>query len=278
MSERVRPRIEVLDAAAGRLEPDFTPAAPDVPVSAGTGALAAAGAAVLVLGLAGLSVGNFVADQFARGPALGWATLAVAAAGFGLIGASLLRELRGLLGLRTVDRLRARLADPRTQQAAARDWLATLPDGAALVPAVAAINDPDALMALLRAGPAAALRAQAEALGRAAALAAFVTTAAIPSPGVEAVLVAWRGVRLLRQVAELHGLRPGLLGTVSLVRRALLSGAVVAGTELAAGAATWALLSNPLLAHVAGDVAAGGMAARRMVVLARAADAACSPV
>jgi hypothetical protein len=36
-------------------------------------------------------------------------------------------------------------------------------------------------------------------------------------------------------------------------------------------AATHAMVSHPLLRHVAGDVAGAGVAARRMIVLARAA-------
>jgi putative membrane protein len=45
-----------------------------------------------------------------------------------------------------------------------------------------------------------------------------------------------------------------------------------------ANTAAHALLSNPLLAQLAGDMAGAGIAARRMIVLARAADAACSPL
>jgi putative membrane protein len=43
-------------------------------------------------------------------------------------------------------------------------------------------------------------------------------------------------------------------------------------------AATHAIIAHPLLRHLAGDVAGAGVAARRMIVLARAAAAACSPL
>jgi len=147
-----------------------------------------------------------------------------------------------------------------------------------LLPAIAAINDPDAVLTLLRAGPAAALRAKSEALGRTAALQAVAGIAAMPSPGLTALYIAWRGLRLVRQVATLHGFRPGLFASLALVRRTALSAATVAGSEMAANAAAHALVSNPLLQHLAGDMAGAGVAARRMIVLARAADAACSPV
>ena len=92
------------------------------------------------------------------------------------------------------------------------------------------------------------------------------------------LLVAWRGVRLVRQVAALHGMRPGLLGTLGLLRRSVLAAGLVAGSEVAINAAAHALLSNPLLTHALGEMAGAGVAARRMILLARSTAAACSPL
>jgi hypothetical protein len=58
----------------------------------------------------------------------------------------------------------------------------------------------------------------------------------------------------------------------------VFSAAAVAGTDMALDATLRAVLSNPLLRHVAGDVAGAGVAARRMILLARATAAACSPL
>jgi len=52
----------------------------------------------------------------------------------------------------------------------------------------------------------------------------------------------------------------------------------VVATDLAIDTLARAALSSPLLQHVAGDVAGAGVASRRMIVLARATAAACSPV
>lgn len=274
------PRIETEDLPAPRLE-----ALPDLPdpqpkAAMGMPALVGSGVAVLVLGLSGLETSNFVADEFARGPLLGWTALGVATTGFGLVFAGFWREARALGALQAVDKLRADLSGPNAGRRvrAARAWVRDLPEAATLLPAIDAINDPDAVLALLRAGPAAALREQAELLGRAAAVQAVAGLAAMPSPGLAALFIAWRGLRLVRQVAALHGLRPGLFGTVALLRRTALSAGAVAGAEIAANAAAHAVLSNPLLQHLAGEMAGAGVAARRMVVLARAADAACSPL
>ncbi len=280
MSEtRLKPRLEFETAPAPRLEPEpLLPAVTAASPGAGTVSLALGGGAVLVGGFAALDAANFIAAQFARGPVLGGITLAVALGGFGLLGAAIWRELRGLFALRTVDRLRDALARPDRAREAALQWIAILPEGAALAGAIGATADPAAIAGLLRAGPIAAMRARADALGRTAAVQTFAATAAVPSPALDGLLVAWRGTRLVREIAVLHGMRPGMLGTLALLRRTALSAASVMATDMATDAAARALLSNPLLAHLAGDVAGAGVAARRMIVLARAASVACSPL
>jgi putative membrane protein len=275
------PRIETEDLPAARLEAAVALAEPAVPVRNWTmPALAFGGASLLAVGFAGVEAVNIVADTFARSAFLGGVAAGVACVGFSMIGLGFWREWSALSALREVDRLRAALggSDPVKRARAAREWLAELPEGPALLPAVDAINDPDAILALLRAGPAASLRAQADALGRAAALQSLAGVAAMPSPGLAAFFVAWRGLRLIRQVAELHGLRPGMFATLGLLRRTAMAAGAVAGMEVAANTAAHALLSSPLLQHVAGEMAGAGVAARRMVVLARAATVACSPL
>ena len=106
------PRVVIEDAAAPRLEPPSLAAEPvlDPAPRAGGAGLALAGIAVLAVGLAALQTANFVAAQFDRAAWLGWVTLAVAAAGFGLLFAAVARELRGAVSAwARVDRLRAAL-------------------------------------------------------------------------------------------------------------------------------------------------------------------------
>jgi len=181
----VAPRIELEDEPAARLEAlpaALMPLDEPSPPRWGTAGLAPSGVVVLALGLAGLSVGNFVADQFARAAWLGWITLGVAGAGFGLMGIGVWRELRGLAMLRRVDELRAGLAsgDAARIMASARAWSRVVPGGAAIEPALQTVNDPDAAIALLRAGPAEALQDSADRLGRIAAVRAVAGIAAIP--------------------------------------------------------------------------------------------------
>lgn len=280
MSEiRVAPRIEVENPIAGRLEPEQLPMV--MPAKAndrGTLELVAWGLGVLVVGLSGLSIGNFVGDQFTRATWLGWTTLGIAVSGAALIGAAVWREMSFLRRLDDVDRLRADLADPTRARQAAKNWISGLPQGASILPALEATDSPEAIMALLRAGPARVLEAEAQALGRAAAVQMLAVTAAIPAPALDGLIVTLRGVRLVRQVASLYGFRPGTLGTIALLRRTLLSGVYVTGANIAVDTVVKAVISNPHLQILAGDVAGAGVAARRMVVLARATAAACSPV
>jgi putative membrane protein len=215
-----------------------------------------------------------------RWGALGWVGLLVPIAGLGLIGVGIGRELRGLAMLRRVDQLRAEFASGEAARVdnAARRWLEVLPQYGSILPALAAADTPEAVLALLRTGPGKELRDATDVLGRTAALQSVAIVAATPSPALDMLTVGWCGVRLVRQVAALHGMRPGLFGTLALLQKTALAAATVAVTEMAINAATRAVITHPLLRTVVGEAAGAGVAARRMIVLARAAGAACSPL
>ena len=253
------------------------PEPPREPKRASALTLAAGGIAVLLVGLSVLDVANFVTDQFARAAWLGWTTLAVAATGYGLIAWAFLRELRGLGALTGVDRARAAFArgDYVTARKAALEWAARTPAAAPALGALRGANDLDTLVALLEAGPLTDLDRAAEKAGRAAAAQAFAATAVVPSPALDAVFFAWRGLRLVREVAVIHGLRPGIAGTLALLRRAVFEAGTVAAADVAIDAATRAIVTNPLIEKVAGEAGKGAVAARRMLMLSRAASRAC---
>jgi putative membrane protein len=239
-----------------------------------------AGVAILALGVPVLWAVWLPTELFDRWGALGWAGLAILLCGIGLIGVGIGRELRGLSSLRRVDHLRIEFASGEAARIkrAARRWLEALPQHSAILPALAAADTPETILALLRSGPAQALQDATEVLGRNAALQSVAIVAATPSPALDVLTVGWCGVRLIRQIAALHGMRPGILGTLALLQKTALAAASVAAAEIAVNAATHAMVSHPLLRHLAGDVAGAGVAARRMIVLARAAAVACSPI
>jgi uncharacterized membrane protein YcjF (UPF0283 family) len=239
-----------------------------------------AGASILGVGIPMLWTIWFVSALFDRWGTLGWAGLIILMCGIGLIGVGMGRELRSLSALRRVDQLRVELAsgEAKRVQLAARRWLQGLPQHSGILPALAAADTPETILALLRSGPAQTLQDATEALGRTAALQSVAIVAATPSPAMDVLTVGWCGIRLIRQVAALHGMRPGIMGTLALLRKTALAAATVAATEIAVNAATHAMVSHPLLRHMVGDAAGAGVAARRMIVLARAAAVACSPI
>jgi uncharacterized membrane protein YcjF (UPF0283 family) len=251
-----------------------------MPAPPGGAVPALLGASVLAIGLGAVAAAGFVADQFARGPIIGWIASAIALAGFGLIAVGVRRELRGLFALRAVDHLRMALMseDAGTVRRAARDWVALVPDPPELDRALAALDEPVAIRALLRANLSGELRARTDRLARTAALQSVAIVAAVPSAGLDALAIGWRGLRLVREIATAHGVRPGGLATIALLRRTAMAAASVAVTDMAVNALAQAVVSNPLLRHVLGDAAAAGVAARRLLILARAAALACSPL
>jgi putative membrane protein len=251
--------------------------APRAPTRYSALTLAGAGIGILLLGLSALDVANFIADQFARSDWLGWITLGIALLGYGLIAWAFLRELRGLWALKAVDR--AREAFARNDYVAARRetlaWAARVPAASPMAEALRGANDLDGLRALLESGPLAELDRAAAAAGRAAATQAFAATAVVPSPALDAVFFVWRGFRLVRAVAAIHGLRPGIAGTLALLRRTVFEAGLVAATDVAVDAATRAIVTNPLVEKLAGEAGKGAVAARRMIMLARATARAC---
>lgn len=282
MSEAPRgPRILPEEGPAARLDLGWEaavaapPRAPARPRSALT--LAAAGVGLLLLGLSALEAANFVADQFARAAWLGLLTLAVALGGYGLIAWAALRELAALRGLARVDAARAAFArgDLEAFRAATLAWAARIPAAAAAREALRGANSLEAMAAVLESGPLAELDRASAAAGRAAAAQAFAATAVVPSPALDALFFAWRGLRLVREVAVIHGLRPGLAGTLALLRRTLFEAGAVAAADVALDAATRAIFTNPLIEKLAGETGKGAVAARRMLLLSRAAARAC---
>jgi len=239
------------------------------------------GLALLLLALLGLDLANFLADQFARSTALGLLTLALVVPPLGLLGWATRREWQGYAALGRAEGLQRALSgeDATAARSAAVAWLEAVAAAPDSLRAVQAAPDAATVRALLRAGPALARLDDAVAReGRAAAVEALALTAVSPWPGLDGALVAWRGMRLVRRVAELHGMRPGAFGTLRLFRRVALDAGMVAAADVAVGAAAEALLQSPLAGGLAGGAAGSAVAARRMLTLAQATARACRPV
>ena len=247
----------------------------------------AGGLVVLLLSWLLLSLVAFADDQFRRSPGLGILTLICFGTVLSLVIYGLWGELRAFRALRRVDGLRRSLsyADMPLPELLAiiLPWLHTirrhLEGPGRVVIVVEAATTPAGIRAALRREVAGPLRQAARQAGQRAALEGGAVVAITPAPALEGVIVGIRALMLIRQIAGIYGIRPGLLAMLALLRR-------VAST--AAGVSGFALLSQTLVAHtlhklpVLKDLASAlpetGLAAVRLYGLARVTAEACSPI
>jgi putative membrane protein len=240
--ERLRPRIMETEET-GRLELRL-PSAAETPVSSQRSArsrspiaVAMTGLGILVIGLAGIELFEFIDSAFARGAALGTAAAVAVAAGCGGAGYWLAAELRSLFRLRSAERLRrliptALSGEMKLEIDAAALILARDPLLGEAVARYRAVLEPhhtgrDALDLFSRFVLGPADRLAKVAIGRAASQ-AFAINAISPTALLDTLLFAARAIRMVREIAEIYGQRPGFAGTLHLLRR-LASGAGLVG-------------------------------------------------
>jgi putative membrane protein len=289
--ERLRPRILETEET-GRLDLSLppTPEANLRALPAGRPrsplAVAATGLGILVLGVVGIDLAQFVDGAFAHGTGLGIAAAVAVAAGCGGAAYWLAAELRGLLRLRSAERLRRLIPSalaselkPEIDAAAtilARDWLL----GEA-VTRYRSVLEPhhtgrDALDLFSRfvLNPADQL---AEAAIRRAAAQAFAINAISPTALLDTLLFAARAMRLVREIAEIYGQRPGLAGTVHLLRR-LAGGAGLVGAVDLVGGVLVQQLGGAVVERLSASAAESTYAAQKMARLGIIAMALCRPI
>jgi len=263
--------------------------APLHPATKGAGSLAwlLGGVGLLMLVWVVLSAVNLALAAFVHAPAYGWLAVLALGAAASMIAWAGWTEWRAFRALARVDHLRDLLADDRAAlaqaQGAARAWVdrvaRRLADPAAVHQALAAAASVGEVRTVLQHRVAGPLGEAAGQLGTRAAVQVAALVALCPHPALDALLAGWRGLRLIREVASLYGLRPGLLATLALVRRVAVTAAGTAGVELLSQSLSDQLLQRtPLLSHVASAVPGATLAAVRLYRLARISAVACSPL
>jgi putative membrane protein len=249
-------------------------------------AVAATGFGVLAIGVVGIDLAQFIDNAFAHGTGLGVLASVAVAGGAGGASYWLLAELRGLWRLRSAERLRRLIpsalgGELKREIDAAAVILARDP---ALGEAVASYRATleshhtghDALDLFARFVLAPADRLAQAAIRRAAAQ-AFAINAISPTVLLDTLLFAGRAMRLIREIAEIYGQRPGLAGTVHLLRR-LASGAGLVGAADLVGGVVVQQLGGAVLERLSAGAAESAYAAQKMARLGLVAMAMCRPI
>ncbi len=260
------------DPTVIRLPEVATP--PDVPEVAGTaeplptrsgrlglGTIAIAAAATLLVLAICVDIVWLIDGLLTTSPVVGW--LAAGIAGILCLAMVLmvLREVGTLARLRRVDSVR-QLAEQAATEAdrnavdAAVDALETLYSPRADMSWTLArfrerkpdAVDPADALELFETEVLRPLDEQATAVIARTAKITAVVTAISPFAAVDILLTAWRNLAMVRQLAGLYGGRPGLAGTVKLMRRIFLHMALTGGMEAGDG--------------LAGEMLGGGVAGK----------------
>jgi putative membrane protein len=289
--ERLRPRILETEET-GRLQLNLQPApeanlpAPPTGRSRSPFAVAATGIGILVLSVLGIDLVEFVDGAFGHSTGLGVAAAAAVAAGCGGTVYWLMAELRGLWRLRSAERLRSLIPSALASELKgeidtaaailARDPMLceAVADYRAAVEAHHSGRDALELFSRLVLAPADRL---AENAIRRAAAQAFAINAISPTAVLDTLLFAARAMRLLREIAEIYGQRPGLAGTVHLIRR-LAGGAGLVGAVDLVGGILVQQLGGAVVERLSASAAESAYAAQKMARLGTIAMAMCRPV
>jgi putative membrane protein len=289
--ERLRPRILETEET-GRLELSPPPAAAtDLPSprtrrSRSPIGVAATGLGILVFGVIGIDLVQFIDGAFAHGAGLGIAATAAVAAGGGGVAYWFVAELRGLWRLRSAERLRSLIPfalaeELKAEIDAAAAILAADPLLSEAVARYRAVREShhsghDALELFSRFVLTPADRL-AEGAIRRAATQAFAINAVSPTALLDTLLFAARALRLVREIAEIYGQRPGLAGTVHLLRR-LASGAGMVGAVDLVGGILVQQLGGAVMERLSASAAESAYAAQKMARLGIIAMALCRPI
>jgi putative membrane protein len=289
--ERLRPRI-VETGETGRLDLGL----PAIPVPTATPppargfispfGVAMGGLGIFAIGIVGIDLLQFVDGAFTHGTGVGISAAVAVAAGIGGALYWLTAELRGLWRLRSAERLRrlipsALAGELKQEIEAAATILARDPLLSGAVGNYRAVLEPhhtgrDALDLFSRFVLAPADQLAQAAIRRAAAQ-AFAINAISPTVLLDTFLFAARAMRLIREIAEIYGQRPGLAGTVHLLRR-LAKGAGLVGAIDVVGGVIAQQLGGAVLERLSATAAESAYAAQKMARLGLIAMASCRPV
>lgn len=282
------PKVVVTDDTSRVAVPMPAPAEEAVPLPRRKSPWRWAFAGILLLLFTGLLVDawSWVRAAFDFGTGIGLAAAALLVLGIAGPLYWLLFELHSFARLRTLDALHLRAQDDIDREQALRlveDSMRLLPPlpatragEAAFRAALAPHHDGRSVLNLARGELMQPVDRMAAVLVRRAALqsAAFATLS--PTALADTILFAARALRLLRDIAELYGQRPGLAGMRHLLGQVAREAATLGTAELVLQGAAEA--GGSLLGKLFAGLGGGALAGQRMARLGLLAMRVCRPI
>jgi putative membrane protein len=247
------------------------------------------GLGILVIGLLIFDAVEWVKVQFDRGPVVGGLAVTVIAAGLLGLGYWLISEFRAFAALKSVERVQARLTmssgqDARSGNALIDDIVSSLPSAPTVRATLAVYREQvqshhtwEQRVGLISRTVLVPIDHRAEALIRATVMQTVVFTAISPTALMESLFFLARGLRLLRQIAELYGGRPGFAGTVHLMRRLIVGSGTVGAVDLI-GNVLAQKLGGAILEKLSSEVAESVYATQQMARLGIVCMQMCRPI
>lgn len=246
------------------------------------------GICVLFATWIGLSLAIFVLGLFQWSHALGALGTVAIVAGLALIGYGAGLEWRAYRSLQVTEGMRGLLAgnDPaiETARAASMAWARKVAANAAIEigpieAGLRAAGTMAEIRAILRSKLLDTMRAAALRIGQQAVIEGSAVVAICPHPALDGLVVIVRSLVMMRRIATLYAVRPGMAVTIVLMRRVAMSSAATTAVSVVALDTVNHVLSNlPILKHIVAAVPGAGTAAFRIYRLAGITAEACCPI
>ncbi|MBC8310641.1 MAG: DUF697 domain-containing protein [Phycisphaerales bacterium] len=235
---------------------------------------------MMVIGLAGgiffwscLGCIELVRDAFAAGDFMGWSTLVCLSLLVGGFCYLCFVEIAGYFSIRRVDRLANAIAgdDLVYARRLSTKWLHAVGVDNSSIETLKSVQEIrqyiNSQLTVLDA------KVDKSIAKESVLIAAFVGIS--PWPMIDGAIVAWRQLRMMRTVATMYGVRPGILGTSLLLRRVLIS---VVLADVSEHATQWIASKVP---SMGGLIPAAGQSLTVLVLTSRvgkACKASCRPI
>jgi putative membrane protein len=226
---------------------------------------------------------DWIVEVFGRSPELGIAAAIAVLTAIGAAIAAVRAEVGSIARLKAHVEIHDAFGTPDDRPLSPdalkslREWLCSLPQEADSPPIEIRIASASEVADLIEEQFLRAMDRAAVDRIRLGVLHAFGLIALSPTPITDTALFAWRAMRLVREIAEIYGLRPSAIGAFWLLRQIIMDAALIATADLAADAIA-TILGDKIVAKLSSPLAEGSVASYRMARFGLLAIERCRPV